>query len=43
MEAVEVVTAPFFTAIMVATRQVVRVSCPGDVVLISVVGDSGSS
>ena len=37
MEAVAVVTAPFFTAIIVATRQVVRVSSPGDVVLILVI------
>ena len=39
MAAVAVVTAPFFTAIIVATRQVVGVSSPGDVVLVLVVGD----
>jgi len=38
MEAVAVVTAPFFTAIIFATRQVVGVSSPGDVVLILVIG-----
>ena len=43
MEADAVVTASFFTAIIVATRQVVGVSSPGDVVLILVVGDAGSS
>ena len=41
--AVVVVMAPFFTAIIIATRQVVGVSSPGDVVLILVVGDAGSS
>ena len=33
-----IVTAPFFTAIIVATPQVVEVSSPGDVVLILVIG-----
>ena len=37
MAAVAVVTTPFFVAIIVATRQVVGVSSPGDIV----VGDSG--
>ena len=43
MAAVVVVTAPFFTVIIIAVRQVVGVSSPGDVVLILVVGDAGSS
>ena len=43
MAAVAVVTASFFTVIIVATRQVVGVSSLGDVVLILVVGDTGSS
>ena len=43
MAAVAVVMAPFFVAIIIATRQVVGVSSPGDVVLILVVGDTGSS
>ena len=43
MAAAAVVTASFFTVIIVATRQVVGVSSPGDVVLILVVGDTGSS
>ena len=43
MAAVAVVTAPFFAAIIIATRQVVGVSSPGDVVLILVVGYAGSS
>ena len=43
MVAVAVVTTPFFTAIIVVTRQVVGVSSLGNVVLILVVGDSGSS
>ena len=43
MTVVAVVMAPFFTAIIIATRQVVGVSSPGDVVLILVVGDAGSS
>ena len=34
MAAVAVVMAPFFVAIIIATRQVVGVSSPGDVVLI---------
>ena len=36
MAAVAVVTASFFAAIIIATRQVVGVSSPGDVVLILV-------
>ena len=36
-------TASFFAAIIVVTRQVVGVSSLGNVVLILVVGDSGSS
>ena len=36
-------TASFFAAIIVVTRQVVGVSSPSDVVLILVVGDSFSS
>ena len=43
MAAVAVVMAPFFVAIIIATRQVVGVSSPGDVVLILVVYDSGGS
>jgi len=43
MAAVAVVTAPFFATIIIATRQVVGVSSSGDVVLILVVGDAGSS
>ena len=43
MAAVAVVTAMFFTTIITATRQVVGVSSPGDVILILVVGDAGSS
>ena len=39
MAAVAVVTAPFFAAIIIATRQVVGVSSPGDVVLILVVSE----
>ena len=35
--------APFFAAIIIATRQVVGVSSLDDVVLILVVGDAGSS
>ena len=42
MEAGAVVTALFFAATIVATRQVVGVSSPDDVILI-LVGDSGSS
>ena len=38
MAAVAVVTALFFAAIIIATRQVVGVSSPGDVVLILVIG-----
>jgi len=38
MAAVTVVTVPFFAAIIVATRQVVGVSSPDDVVLISLIG-----
>ena len=38
MAAIVVVMVPFFTAIIIATRQVVRVSSPGDVVLILVIG-----
>ena len=38
MVAVAVVIAPFFTAIIIATRQAVRASSPGDVVLILLVG-----
>ena len=43
MAAIAVVTAPFFAAIIIETRQVVGVSSLGDVVLILVVGDAGSS
>ena len=43
MAAIAVVTASFFATIIIATRQVVGVSSPGDVVLILVVGDAGSS
>ena len=43
MAAVAVVTAPFFTAIIIVTRQVVGVSSPGDVILMLLVGDMGSS
>ena len=43
MVAVAVVMAQFYAAIIVAARQVVEASSPGDVILISVVGDSGSS
>ena len=43
MAAIAVVTAPFFAAIIIATRQVVEVSSPGDIVLILVVGDSDGS
>jgi len=39
MAAVVVVTAPFFTAIIIATRQVVGISSLGDIVLILVVGE----
>ena len=38
MAAVAVVTAPFLAAIIIATRQVVGVSSPGDVVLMPLVG-----
>ena len=38
MAAVAVVTTPFFVAIIIATRQVIGVSSPGDVVLILVIG-----
>jgi len=41
MAAVVVVTAPFFAAIIIATRQVVGVSRPGDVALLTLVDDSG--
>ena len=41
MEVVAVVTASFFTAIIIAMRQVVGVSSLGDVVLILVVSDMG--
>ena len=43
MAAVAVVTAPFFTMIIIVTRQVVGVSSPGDAVLVLVVGDTGGS
>ena len=43
MAAVAVVTAPFFATIIIATRQVVGISSPDDVVLILVVDDVGSS
>ena len=43
MVVVAVVTAPFFMAIIIAMRQVVRVSSPGDVILILVVGSLNSS
>ena len=43
MAAVVVVIAPFFKAIIIAMRQVVGVSSPGDVVLMLLVGDAGSS
>ena len=39
MAAVTVVTVLFFTAIIIATRQVVGVSSPGDIVLILVVSE----
>ena len=38
MAAVAVVMAPFFAAIIIATRQAVGASSPGDVVLMSLVG-----
>ena len=38
MAVVTVVTASFFTTIIIAMRQVVRVSSLGDVILILVVG-----
>ena len=38
MAAIAVVTAPFFAAIIVATRQMVGVSSLGDVILILKVG-----
>ena len=38
MAVIAVVTAPFFMMIIIATRQVVRVSSPSDVVLILVIG-----
>ena len=38
-----VVMASIFTMIIIATRQVVRVSSPGDIVLMLLVGDVGSS
>ena len=38
MAAVLVITAPFFTAIIIATWQVVRASSPDDVVLILLIG-----
>ena len=41
MAAVAVVTAPFFAAIIIATRQVVGVSSPGNVVLIDGVEQVG--
>ena len=41
MAAVAVVTTPFFTAIIIATRQVVGVSSPGDVILIDGVEQVG--
>ena len=43
MAAVAVVTVSFFAAIIIAMWQVVGVSSPGNVVLILVVGDVGSS
>jgi len=43
MAAVAVVTKLFFAVIIIATRQVVGVSSPGDVVLMLLVGDAGSS
>ena len=39
MAAVAVVTTPFFVAIIIATRQVIGVSSPGDVVLMLLVDD----
>ena len=39
MAAVAVVTAPFFAAIIIAMRQVVGVSSPGDVILMLLVGE----
>lgn len=42
MAAVAVVTAPFFTAIIIVMWQVVGVSSPGNVVLILVVGDAAA-
>ena len=41
MAAIAVVTAPFFMAIIIATRQVVEVSSLGDVVLIDGVEQVG--
>ena len=38
MAAVAVVIAQFYAAIIVAARQVVEASCPGDVVLIPLIG-----
>ena len=38
MAAVAVIITPFYTAIIIATRQAIGVSSPGDVVLILVVG-----
>ena len=38
MAAVAVVMAPFFAAIIIATRQAVGASSPGDVILMSLVG-----
>ena len=38
MAAVAVIITPFYTAIIIATRQAIGVSSPGDVVLILLVG-----
>ena len=43
MAAVAVVIVSFFTAIISATRQAIGASSPGDVVLMLLVGDMGSS
>ena len=43
MAAVAVVMAQFYVTVIVATRQVVGVSSPGDVVLMLLVDDVGSS